>query len=794
MIKNYFKIALRNIQRNKVFSFINIFGLAIGITCCIMLALIIHHELSFDLFHENASTIHRIRVNDVYLETGEISKAFPITTAAVGPSMKEAFPEVLDYVRFSSHRAGYFTYKDRTFREEDITHTDSTIFNVFSFDVISGNPASMLSRPNSIALTETLAKKIFGNDDPIGEVIRLDNQHDLTVTGVIKDFPTDSQLRFSSLISFISLEDWGDHFMDWDGGWNYYTYLLLDPNADIEALEAKFPDLLEENINNKYRMSGIILEMTLTPLPDIHLYSDMEWDLPTRGNLGNIYIFSAIALLILLIACMNFVNLSTARFSKRAKEVGLRKVAGATRRDLIGQFMGESVLLVMIAMIFSVIMIEIFHPWFNDLTGIRTGLYSGKGLFIPVLLAGILFFTGIIAGSYPAFFLTSFKPVNVLKGNGEIKPGSSVFRNSLVVLQFTLSIGLIGSTFVIYDQLDYIRKKDVGFRKENIIGTLLVSDKFAGNWRLIKEEVGRIPGVINVAASSAFPGRGFTSNGYLPEGYETVQMFNALEADSDYFETMGMEIIAGRNFSADLSTDEKKYIINQALAAQVGWNDPPGKIINRNGDHEVIGVVGDFHFATMHHRISPLIISVSPREDRFEYLNIRVRDDDKAMVIEKLNEIWNEFDQHEPFYYFFVEDLLDGLYGSESKMGQVFTLFASLAVIIAGMGLFGLASFLTGQRTREIAIRKVHGAPAIRILVMLNSGFVKWVVISAILSIPVSWFLMQRWLQNFEYHIVISPLTYLYAFLITLAISVLTVSYQTLSAARINAANALKYE
>jgi putative ABC transport system permease protein len=794
MIKNYFKVAIRNLSRNKVFSFINIFGLSIGICCCLLLALYVHHEMTFDRFHENAPLIYRVKINDRNLETMETGRTLPITTAAVGPSVAETFPEVVNYVRFSAGGGTYFTYNKNTFEEPGIVHTDSTLFDVFSFGVREGDPGTMLSRPNSVVLTSTLAGKIFGEMNPLGEILKLDNQRDLTVTGVIDDFPTNSQLQFSALISFNSLEEWGIHYLDWDGGWNYYTYLLLAPGTDVSELTDKFPGLLEEKINYKYRNAGIILEMGLTPLTDIHLFSDCTYELPTQGSLENIYIFSGIAFFILLIACMNFVNLSTARSSARAKEAGLRKIIGATREKLIGQFLGESMLFVIIAMILSIILIEIIIPYFNNLSGVSISLYSGSGLFIAILLLAILLFTGIAAGAYPAFFLTSFTPVNIIKGRGEIKPGSTLFRNSLVIFQFAVSIGLIAGTFIIYDQLDFIKKKDMGFERENIIGVRLVSSRFSGNWETIKEEVLRIPGVINVAASSGFPGGGLTSNGYLPQGHETVQMFNALEVDNDYFETMGMKIISGRGFRQEFASDDDKYIVNQTLVKQVGWDDPLGMKISRNGDHEIIGIVGDFHFATMHNKINPLIISRKPHRNMFNVLNIRINQDAKASVIMSLNETWNRIDPGEPFHYFFAEDFFDRLYGAELRTGRIFIIFAMLAVMIAGMGLLGLASFLTGQRTKEIAIRKVNGATPLQVIGLLNAGFVRWILVSAVISVPLAWYFMDKWLGNFEYHIEVSPVHFLAAFFITLVISLSTVSFQTFQAAGINPAKALKYE
>ena len=789
MYRNYFKVALRNILRNKTFSVINISGLAIGITCCILILLYIQNELSFDRFHDKADNIYRVGMEMIGPEGSDRGSQ---TTAAVGPTMVNDFPEILETVRFNSIN-GYLNFKDKNYFVQDILYTDSTIFKVFSFELIIGNPGKALSDPYSIVLTEETAEKIFGKENPVGKFIRLNNKEDLTITGIVKSPPENSHIQFNSLISFSSLYEDSRLRMDWNGGWRYYTYIELMDGFPVKELEEKIPDFMYKYINKKYEQLGYSLHPIFEPLKRIYLYSDLGAGPGPSGSLSNIYIFSAIAFFILMIACINFMNLTTAQSAGRAREVGIRKVIGAGRKQLIRQFLGESVLLSFIGLIIALILIEIVIPGYNNLIGRKISLYGISAWWLIFGIPLFILIVGVLAGSYPSFYLSSFQPLKVIKGIFTSGSGKSGLRNTLVIFQFIISIVLIICTGTIYNQLNYIRNKEPGFDKENIVILPLVSDETRGNNEIIKTAFKSIPDIIEVSASSDYPGHGFTRNGYLPEGFEEPIMIHVVDVDYDFIKTVGLEILKGRSFSREFSSDPKAYLINETCAKHLGWGEPIAKIISRGGDHQVIGLVKDFHFASLYHKIEPLIFTMKPYMG-YSYLSVRINSGNINTTLNQLKKQWEKVVPGEAFDYIFLDESFNRVYRAEQQFGKILLYFAILTIIIACLGLFGLASFSTERRTKEIGIRKVMGSSVSGVVILLSREFTRWVLIANIVAWPVAYYGIKKWLQNFEYRIDFPVWIFFATALLVFLIAIFTVSYQAVKAARANPVDALKYE
>ncbi|MCD6565565.1 MAG: ABC transporter permease [Bacteroidales bacterium] len=789
MLRNYFLTTLRFIRRSPMFSLINIIGLSVGLAVGILIILYVFNELTYDRFHENAKRLYR--VNMIEHREDAITN-YGITTAAVGPSMEDELTGVEQTVRISYPEEAQFSYQQHTYHAKSITYTDSSFFDVFSFKLLIGDPSEALTAPYSVILTNSLAKKIYGNKNPVGEELILDNQEVLEVKGVIEDPPSNSQLQFEALVSFITLEQRDDIFIDWDGGWNYYTYVLLTKGVEPEYIINQTEPFLEKHINNKYRQFGLSLEMKLTPMLKLHLHSDAEAELETKGSLTNIYVFSAVAFFLILIASFNFVSLSTALATKRAKEVGMRKVTGAQRSQLISQFLSESVFFSLLALIIGLTLVELLQPFFNTLVNNNLGLYhAGNGLLIAgiVLLA---LFTGLLSGMYPAFHLSSFRPLQVIQGNIR-SSGRKGFRNILVTIQFLISSVLIIMTGTVYLQHRFMEKKDIGYNRENLVVVPLLTDISRKNYSLLKSEFNNIPSVQASGASSAVPVDGLTSNGYFPEGFETPLMFNALDIDEDYIEAMQIQIADGRNFSADHPSDKEAFLINETLAKEVGWENPVGKTIRRDGIHTVIGVVKDFHFASMHNPIRPLIITNKPWKD-FSTLTVRLNTNDLQKTIETLGVAWETINHGEPFTYYFLADLYDTMYYPEKQFGRMFLSFSFLSLLIAALGLLGLAAYTTEQRTKEVGIRKTMGATSGDIIVQFSSEFTRFVLLGNLLGWPLAYMAIRKWMTDFAYHINIPWWLFVFSVTFSLLIAVAAVWLRTSRTANLNPAITLKYE
>ncbi|MDY6801544.1 MAG: FtsX-like permease family protein [Bacteroidota bacterium] len=788
MLKNYLKTAFRNLFRNKFYALINIIGLSVGLAVSLLIIFYINNELSFDQFHHQKDNIFRLIHID---EQPNESSKHCITMPVMGPDIAKEFPEIKHFVRFMSPREGFFTYNEKNYNATNLTYSDSALFDVFDFTLLEGNPETALSDPFTIVLTRSLARKIFGDKNPLGEFITFNKKNQFKVTGVINDFPHNSHLQFSAIFSFSSLyQTMPEYLLNWNGGWSYYTYFLLENKVNVGALENKMFDFYYEKINKRYEQSGWQVTPFLQPLTEIYLSSEVIYDSTLRGNLRSIYIFSIIATLILILAGINFTNLTTALSMKRVKEVGVRKVAGVTNFKIRTQFLSEAIFITFIAFIVAIILIEILLPYFNDLMGKHIALYNYANL--PVILSTplLVFIIGIISGSYPAFYISRINLVSVAKGKISKKPKRTSLSNVLTVVQFFISIGLIIASIIIYQQLNYIQKRDSGYNSKNLMILPLKGSESLKNKDLLKEQIARLSQVKNAGLGSNYPGRGVTSNGYFPEGSDKPLMFNALYVDEMYIPLFEFEIKKGRNFNPDMQTDKESCMVNETLVNVAGWEKPLGKIIERNNvKYKVIGVVKDFNFSTVYQSIEPLIFTQQNYSD-----HLFIKFESNNYNISQLKKIWNNVTGNEPFEYFFLDDQYREIYKSEIQFGSLVLALTILAILIASLGILGLTTLSTELRTKEIGIRKVLGAKTTTILKLLVFQYSKWILIANILAWPVAYYLLKGWLQQFAYRTDISIITFIISGLAAFLIAVLTISYRALKVSNINPVSTLRYE
>jgi putative ABC transport system permease protein len=799
MLKNYFKITLRNIKRNKAFSFINIAGLAIGMACCILIVNYILFESSYDRFHKNAYNIYRV---NTLLEIGDRGGSLASTNHPIGDYLKDNYAEVIDSVKFRRYKYGQtlIEYEEKKFFENRIYYADNSVFDVFTYPMLIGDPKSALESPHSIVLTESYALKFFGEDYPIGKILRLDNSEDFKVTGVIKDIPPNTHFPINMLLSFESFYVNNPQLKGrWTGDFEVHTFVLLEDGSDYKELETKLPAIVEKQMGKLIKAFGGKVEYSILPLTDIHLHSDLLNEPRGQSDIVYIYGFSAIALFILLIACFNFMNLSTARSVKRANEVGMRKVLGANKRELIYQFLGESLILSALAYFIATGLAELSLPIIRSLTSVELSIFfTDMPLFVLISL-GFVCVVGTVAGSYPAFFLSSFKPISILKGSLRTGPKSYRFRSILVVFQFAISVFLFIGTIIIFNQIRFMKNRNLGFDKEHLVFIQIFDDSIKFSTETVKEELVRLPGIIHASATSHVPGHGAMYNAYVPEGfsYEESLMMGRVSADPDFITTFGIELIAGRNFSPEFSTDKTDSIlINELAVKEIGWNDPLGKqlteLVAKEVPKTVIGVVRNFHTDSLHNPLEPVCIDQDP--DNFNFIAVRLGPGNISETMMLLEKKWKEMDSTGTFDYAFLDDSLVGQYQAEERLSEIFTYFSILAIFIACLGLFGLASFTAEQKTKEIGIRKVLGAPVSGIVLLLSKEFTKWVIAANLLAWPIAYFLMHKWLQNFAFRISLSIGIFLLAASLTLLIALLTVSYQSLKAALANPIESLRYE
>jgi len=799
MVANYFKIVIRNILRHKVYSIINIAGLSVGMACTILILLWVQYELSFDCYHEKVDRIYRLAMD---MDFGKMQGRYAISNYIAGKTLAKDYPEVERSVRFQEIPFKILIqYKDKQFFEDNIFMADETVFNIFTFPLIKGDPKNALKNAFSVVITEDMAQKYFGDEDPIGRVIRVDNEIDLTVTGVMKNVLRNSHFIFNALVSFETLrhvyenyqkemeEDWLDH--------DNYTYLLLRETYDYRDLEKKLPAFIEKHVGETLKAVGGKVEYFLQPLTQIHLNSKLEYD-TDNGDMAYVYAFSIIAIFVLFIACINFMNLSTARSASRAKEVGVRKALGAHRSKLVHQFFCESFLLSFVSFVISLGLVEIALPFFRPLTGSEL---SFDYIFMPWLILGYLglvSFVAFVAGSYPAFFLSAFQTIKVLTGRLKAGATGSRIRSVLVTFQFTISIGLIIGSVISFSQLSYMKQKRLGFNKGQIVVIRIVGDSLRKSIPTIKAELTSISGIIDVAASSHVPGRVSAQHAFVPQGYNLTQtqVMANISINPDFIPTMGIQIVDGRNFSDEIISDQSESIlINETATRRYDWKNPVGKTIRNllnDTNKTVIGVVENYHLRSLHHKIMPLYIDNDP--SNFLYISIKIKPDDVSKTLRDLRKKWAEITPTQTFDYFFLVESFDLQYRADEKLSVIFSNFTFLAIFVACLGLFGLAFFTAEQRTKEIGIRKALGETVSNLVILLTKEFFKWVLLANIIAWPIAYLAMNHWLQNFAYRINIGIGTFILTALLALVIALLTVGYQAVKAARANPVEALRYE
>jgi len=807
MFRNYLKVSIRNLLRNKGYTLINLFGLTVGLMAGTLMLLFVLDELSYDRFHKDAKQIYRVSISGK-IQGPEINAA--ASCAPIGPTLVQEHADVTDYTRlFPFGGDPVIRVDEKSFVEENFLYVDSTFFDIFTVDFIAGDKQQALNRPNTVVLTKTIALKYFGTTDVIGKSIKVfDPPQDFEVTAVIEDYPTNSHISFDLLAPFMGLPL--SNSTMWVSN-NVYTYIKVLPNSQVEDLENKISEITNKYVGPQFEQ---FLNMTLeelraagnkygyvtTPVTDIHLKSDKDFEFQANGNMANIYIFSAIALFLIIIASINFMNLATARSSLRAREVGLRKVVGSQRGHLIGQFLTESTILTLISFALAFIFLLIALPYFNDIANkeLSLTLINWK-IFAPVLV-GLLVFVSTLSGAYPAFFLASFSPMQVLKGKFSAGMKSGWIRKMLVIFQFFITISLVISTLLVDNQISFVLNKNLHFEKENL---LIINRAYAlGDQReAFIQEIEKLPGVKSVGIGTQVPGGMSPGNTvFRKEGgsNDDLEPLNIMATDYGYQEALGFKIKSGRYFSQDYSYDSTVVIINEAAAKQLDWDDPIGKILYQIGGAPngtdlpmiTIGVVEDYHYESLHQEIKPAVYLYSPNG---VFCLVRYAEGAEAEILEQIHTIWDNMIS-QSFEYEFMDDQLKANYQDDERMRTLFTIFAMLAVLIAVFGLLGLTSFSTDRRKKEISIRKCLGAPVPSIISLLLKETVLLVAIASLIAWPVSWYFMNSWLQNFVYKTGISIWVFIIASIFAMLIAIVTILYHVNKAARENPINALKYD
>jgi len=787
MFRKNFKIAFRNTMKYRGHSFINIIGLSVGMAACMLLFLWVQDELSYDRYHKNAERIYRVIYQ--WEKNGQVNR-FAVTPAPLGPALVDEFPEIQKAVRFGTNKF-IVRYKKKIF-QENIFWTDPEIFDVFTFRLYKGDPQVALKEPYSILISEEISNKYFGEENPIGKIINLSKKGDYRITGVFKNIPSNSHFRFDFLGPFSDYE--GKDFDQW-GISNYYTYILV--SSDFKP--GKFREKLHQFIEKYKGKSASFYKTTfmLQPLTRIHLHSDLRGEIQPNGDIGNIYIFTIIAFFILVIACLNYINLSTARNINRAKEVGIRKALGATLPQLLNQFLMESFLLAFIIIPFAVILTELFLPIFNSLSNKHLVIHYFNNFFFLGGLAVIILFVGFVPGILPAFFISILHPVNALKG--EFKTGSKVplLKKSLVISQFSLSIIFIISAVFISNQLNYMRNRNLGIDNKNIVNIPIYSKEALKKYEMLKDEFLKHPSVKAVCASSFFLGKNNNNINYWREGASPDQqrMINCINVDHDFIKTFSINCVKGRNFSKQFPSDlDNSYIVNESAIKEWGWQSPIGKqlSIGNRKRGTVIGVVEDFHFKSLHQEIEPMVLYINP--DWFSYFSVKIAPQNISETLNFLKTKWQEIFPEQSFQYSFMDNEIQDLYSFEAKLAKIFIIVTLLSIFISCLGLFGLAAFTIEQRIKEISIRKVLGSSVLGIWLLLSKEFSKWVLMANIIAWPIAWFAINQWLQNFAYRIGFGIWIFLLAGLIALVVSMLTISVKSVRAAMANPVKGLRFE
>ena len=812
MFSNYLKIAIRNLKKYKFISFINLFGLTIGLTCCLLILTYILHEVSYDRYNSKADRIYRV-TRSFNNKDGIVSLHLGAVAPPVGPLLQNDFPDIGKVTRILPGGTSTMKYEEKIFNEKNIYFADNNLFSVFDFTVTRGNPQTALADPFSIMLTEEVAKKYFGADDPINKTIRISNQYNLKVTGIFKPLPDNSQFHPDIMVSFATLKDsaiYGEKNLATNWGNNaFFTYLLLPKDYPAKNLEAQFPAFLDRRYDRTGAPAGYIpskfTKLFVQKLTDIHLRSHLDEELEENGDISRVYIFGAIALFILLIACINYMNLSTARSGLRAKEIGIRKAAGALRSEIITQFLLESVMIAWTATLLAILFTWLLLPWLNTVTGQELSIRSliNGWVLIPLFLTP--FVVGILSGVYPALFLSSFEPAKVLKGLLKVSGGNISFRKVLVVTQFSISIILIISTAIVFQQLHFMQQKSLGLDKERVV-TMLYDNDLGKTFESFRTDLLQNSGIRNATRSSRIPsGRLLDEQGASTESGDSLRPVNSdikyVAVDYDFVPSYGIHMAAGRNFSREYSLDTSSFLLNTAATKVLGLRTPEeavGKSFKYGGvKGKVIGVMDDFHFESMHQKIQALVLILPPeRQAAFYYGNISIKlaGGNLAASLDHLEKTWKKYLPQTPFEYTFLDERFAQLYKSEQRQGTLFTSFAGIAIFIACLGLLGLSAFAISQRVKEIGIRKVLGASVSSIVGSLSKDFLLLVGVAAIVAFPIAWYAMHTWLQDFEYRIAIQWWVFLIAGILAAAVALVTIGSQAIRAARANPVKSLRSE
>ncbi len=807
MFKNYLKTAYRNLVKNKFYTAINIIGLAVGIATCLLILLYVSDELSFDRYNTKAERIYRVN-NEIKFGDNHIDLA--VAPSLMGTTMVKEIPEVEQYTRIQWHTGLLIKKGNENLSEDRVAYGDSTLFDIFTIPMISGDPKTALREPHSLVISEKIAKKYFNNVDPVGKQMIVNDSLNYKITGVFRNIPSQSHFNFDIFVAT------SENPYSRDDNWlseNWNTYILVKKNTNITKLNTEINAMMDRYVGpelqgvvnmslDQFKKNGGYVRASLTPLTSIHLHSNKTGELGGNGNMQFIYIFSAIALFILLIACVNFMNLSTARSFNRAKEVGVRKVLGSLRKNLIQQFLAESVLISFIALIFAVMIASLLLPYFNQLSGktIQANTIIQPGMIFSLVV--LMLIVGLLAGSYPAFFLSSFQPIAVLKGKLATGFKSSWLRNALVVVQFVITIVLIIGTMVIFNQLNYIRATDVGYNRNQVLvinGTTVLGDQAI----TFKNELLGITGIQNATVTGYLPtdyerssDAFFTSPALDPKSAISMQIWSV---DENYIPTMGMKMLDGRNFSLQFPTDSTGIIINEAAAKFLNSKE----ILNRKLysiadfktkktiEYHIIGVVKNFNFNSLHDLITPLALNFGKNNDN---ISVRVDASHIPTIIPEIKSKWKTLAAGQPFDYGFMDEQFNRIYNIEQQTGRISITFSVLAIVIACLGLFGLVTYAAEQRTKEIGIRKVLGANVPVIVSMIIKDFLKLVVIASVFAFPIAWWGMNKWLLNFAYRVNIGWWIFIVAALIAVAVTLVTISYQAIKAAVSNPVNSLRSE
>lgn len=794
MIKNLFLVAIRHFKKDKGYSLLNILGLSIGITFSLLLVFYVMDELSYDRYHKNADRIFRVVS---YVNEPENKMKWASTQFPLAPTLKKDYPEVEQAARFVNADRAMYKNGDKQFYEEKIFYADSNLFKIFTYKFLQGNAETALMEPNSMVLTKSLAEKYYGKgSNAVGQSLQ-NNQGDIyKITGVVEDVPKNSHIIFNGLISVNTLPaDFADNW----GQFNYYTYVLVKPKTDIAAFEKKLLPMYDKYMASIFSKYNIKIHYGVQPITAIHLRSDMQGEPEDLGSMSYIYIFSAVALFMLIIACINYMNMATARSARRAKEIGIRKVAGSTKSQLVAQFLSESVLITIISLLISLVAIYFLLPYFNTLSGKFISFGSLFNITTLLILFAIILFVGLLGGSYPAFYLAKFQPLAVLKGPLAKSSGNVVLRRILVVTQFSISMVMLICTWVVYGQLQYMKTKDLGFNKEQLLSVVANGNgDIRGKISAFQNEIRKNPAVVSVSAAQASPGGNNinfnlfsveSKTGFVEKGIDVYGI------DENYLKNLGITLLKGRDFSG-LPDTLNSILVNESMVKDFGWEEPLGKKVKFPGDTsgrylQVVGVIKDFHVKSLYNPIAPLILNYRPNSREVQ---VKLGAGNITATVASIEKTWKTIFPELPFQYTFLDQDFNSQYAADQKRGKIFTSFSTLTIIITCLGLLGLIAFTTEQRSKEISIRKVMGAGTTNIVSLIAKNFVFLVLLSCLIAFPVAYYFMHKWLDVFPYKEGLKLSTFLLSALVVLIIAMITVSFHTIRVAISNPVKSLRSE